>query len=213
MKKRCMTRPLRGYYVMSVVLGLLLAVAAATMLEVVVLDGISASSGRLNMALDDLWGYLPLNLCNIFLECRTAVAVSECLDGDHGDYVGGDFRQDVGDEGQPDEDTTGDERGNFGAAVDAGLWLGNAALDCERSTGAGAGGALMVIPLTILRKTQQPVEGGLLGVICQERIHGWWLSIKRFVRENRTFVDSSGGSGIVDLRRGARSAAGSRFVG
>lgn len=75
------------------------------------------------------------------LECRTAVAVSECLDGDHGDYVGGDFRQDVGDEGQPDEDTTGDERGNFGAAVDAGLWLGNAALDCERGTGAGAGGA------------------------------------------------------------------------
>lgn len=185
--KKMYDKTLRGYYVMSVVLGLLLAVAVATMLEVVVLDGISASSGRLNMALDDLWGYLPLNLCNIFWNAGLRLRYLNVLMVTTAIMSVGIFVRMSGTKGS---------RAKILQAMSVAIlalllmlaygwatrrWIANAAL-------ALVPVVLMVIPLTILRKTQQPVEGGLLGVICQERIHGWWLSIKRFVRENRTFV-------------------------
>lgn len=64
--KKMYDRTFGGYYVMSVILGLLLAVSVATMLEVAVLDAISAASGRMNAFWDDVWGYLPLNLCDWF---------------------------------------------------------------------------------------------------------------------------------------------------
>lgn len=64
--KKMYEKTIRGYYVMSVVLGLLLALSVATMLEVAVLDAISAASDQMSAFLDDAWGYLPLNLCNWF---------------------------------------------------------------------------------------------------------------------------------------------------
>jgi len=64
--KKLYNKQIIGYYVMSVVLGLLLALSIATVLEVAVLDGIPQSDGALTDALDAAWGYLPLNLCNFF---------------------------------------------------------------------------------------------------------------------------------------------------
>lgn len=62
--KKLYDKTIGGYYVMSVVLGLLLALSVATMLEVAVLDAIGVTSGQMSVFWDDVWGYLPLNLCN-----------------------------------------------------------------------------------------------------------------------------------------------------
>lgn len=62
--KKLYDKTIGGYYVMSVVLGLLLALSVATMLEVAALDAAVATSGQMSVFWDDVWGYLPLNLCN-----------------------------------------------------------------------------------------------------------------------------------------------------
>lgn len=65
--KKLYEKTIRGYYVMSVVLGLLLAVAFGTMLEVAVLDAVAESdSERVVTFWDNVWGYLPTNLCDYF---------------------------------------------------------------------------------------------------------------------------------------------------
>ena len=65
--KKMYERTVRGYYVISVVLGLLLALAIGAMLEVAVLDAVTAASTMDEVSMwGGLWGYLPLNLCNWF---------------------------------------------------------------------------------------------------------------------------------------------------
>lgn len=69
--KKMYDKTCRGYYVMSVVLGLLLALAVASMMEVFVLYAQSTSlslydDSEMHTFFSDLWGYLPLNLCDLF---------------------------------------------------------------------------------------------------------------------------------------------------
>lgn len=157
MKKSIYNATFEGYYVMSVVLGLLLALSVATMLEVAVLDAISAASGRMNAFWDDVWGYLPLNLCDWFWrpEIRTrnlnvlAVTASVLT-------VGIFVRMSA---------TKNSRTKMLQATATAVLalllmlaygyatrgWIRNAAL-------AAIPVLLMVIPLLILRKTQMPHE-------------------------------------------------------
>lgn len=54
--KKMYEKTVRGYYVMSVMLGLLLALSVATMLEVAVMDAIRIVPDRMNAFLDDVWG-------------------------------------------------------------------------------------------------------------------------------------------------------------
>ncbi len=59
----------RGYYVMSVVLGVLLALSLAMALEVLVLDAASAAldvSDEAWEAWDRAWCFLPLGVCDVF---------------------------------------------------------------------------------------------------------------------------------------------------
>lgn len=61
----------RGYYVLSVVVGFLLAVSIAMVLEVGALGAMTNASGATLDFLDNLWEYLPLNLCNILWDDKT----------------------------------------------------------------------------------------------------------------------------------------------
>lgn len=164
--KKMYEKTVRGYYVMSVVLGLLLALSVATMLEVAVLDAISAASGQMNAFWDDVWGYLPLNLCNYFwqpeISCRNLniLAVTASI------LTVGIFVRMSG--------TKGSRTKMLQAIATAILallmmlayayatrgWIRNAALAIVPIL-------LMVIPLTILRKAQQPVDGAKTSELAQ----------------------------------------------
>lgn len=179
--KKMYEKTVRGYYVMSVVLGLLLALSVATMLEVAVLDAISAASGRMNAFWDDVWGYLPLNLCNYFwqpeISCRNLniLAVTASI------LTVGIFVRMSG--------TKGSRTKMLQAIATAILallmmlayayatrgWIRNAALAIVPIL-------LMVIPLTILRKAQQPVDGAKVA----GRTHEVWVRVQHFAREHRT---------------------------
>lgn len=64
--KKMYNKTVRGYYVMSVVLGLLLALSVALALEVALLDAMMSSSSEVADTLDKAWMYLPLGLENVF---------------------------------------------------------------------------------------------------------------------------------------------------
>lgn len=179
--KKMYEKTVRGYYVMSVVLGLLLALSVATMLEVAVLDAISAASGRMNAFWDDVWGYLPLNLCNYFwqpeISCRNLniLAVTASI------LTVGIFVRMSGAKGSRTKMLQA-----IATAILALLmmlayayatrgWIRNAALAIVPIL-------LMVIPLVILRKTQQPVDGAKVA----GRTHEVWVRVQHAAREHRT---------------------------
>ena len=57
---------LRGYYVMSVILGFILALSVGMALEVTVLDASWAVTGAMEDVLDKVWCFLPLGVCDFF---------------------------------------------------------------------------------------------------------------------------------------------------
>lgn len=153
--KKLYDKTIGGYYVMSVVLGLLLALSVATMLEVAVLDA-SVISIRMEMDMfwDDVWGYLPLNLCDWFWRPEIGTRNLNILMVTASIMSVGLFVRMSGTKGS---------RTKILQTVSVALlalllmlaygyatrgWIQNAVL-------AMAPVLLMVIPLTVLRKTQQ----------------------------------------------------------
>lgn len=185
--KKMYEKTIRGYYVMSVVLGLLLALSVATMLEVAVLDMISAGSGQVTVFWDDFWGYLPLNLCDYFwrpeIHCRNLniLAVTASI------LTVGIFVRMSGTKGSRTKILQA-----IATAVLALLlmlayayatrgWIRNAAL-------AVVPILLMVIPLMILQKTQQPMKEGDLTLwqkLCGVQIVS---RLCAFANEHRTLT-------------------------
>lgn len=174
--KKMYEKTIRGYYVMSVVLGLLLALSVATMLEVAVLDAISAASGRMNAFWDDVWGYLPLNLCNWFWRPEIRTRNLNILMVTTSIMSVGIFVQMFG---------TKDARSKISQAVATMLlavlmmlaygyatrgWICNAAL-------AMVPVILMVIPLMMLKRWRQPVENMMTLEPVQD-LSGLWGALR-----------------------------------
>lgn len=180
--KKMYEKTIRGYYVMSVVLGLLLALSVATMLEVAVLDAISAASGRMNAFWDDVWGYLPLNLCNWFWRPEIRTRNLNILMVTTSIMSVGIFVQMFG---------TKDARSKISQATATALlavlmmlaygyatrgWICNAAL-------AMVPVILMVIPLLMLKRWRQPVKDNPM---LRQKLFRFWIGLRAFAKDHWT---------------------------
>lgn len=180
--KKMYEKTIRGYYVMSVVLGLLLALSVATMLEVAVLDAISAASGRMNAFWDDVWGYLPLNMCNWFWRPEIRTRNLNILMVTTSIMSVGIFVQMFG---------TKDARSKISQATATALlavlmmlaygyatrgWICNAAL-------AMVPVILMVIPLMMLKRWRQPTKDNPM---LQRRLRSLWIRLRAFAKDHWT---------------------------
>lgn len=178
--KKMYEKTFRGYYVMSVVLGLLLALAVATMLEVAVLDAVDAAATLDEIDLwDNVWGYLPLNLCDWFWRSDMGLRNLNVLAVTASVLTVGIFVRMSGTKGS---------RTKILQAVATALLALLLALAYGYATRGWIRTAslalvpvlLMVVPLTILRKTQQPVDGGAF-----DWARDLWVRVRYFAREHR----------------------------
>lgn len=181
--KKMYEKTIRGYYVMSVVLGLLLALSVATMLEVAVLDAISAASDQMSAFLDDAWGYLPLNLCNWFWRPEIGTRNLNILMVTTSIMSVGIFVQMFG---------TKDARSKISQAVATMLlavlmmlaygyatrgWICNAAL-------AMVPVILMVIPLMMLKRWRQKDNED--NPMPRQRLRNLWIRMRAFAKDHWT---------------------------
>ncbi len=184
--KKMYDKTFRGYYVMSVVLGLLLALSVATMLEVMVLDASrNAVSDQATVFWGDVWAYLPLNLCDLFWRPEMRTRNLNILMVTTAVLSVGIFVRMSG---------TSKSRTKILQAIATALlavllmlaygyatrgWIRNAAL-------AMVPVVFMVIPLTILRKTQLPFENGKTLTQMKQA----WISTGKTVVERRNQVQA-----------------------